>query len=200
MYWQYVCFFNIVIKNIRSRKINNFSFLFFKSSTPVVLLSLILSITCKEIYILNTPLYFLLFFYFINTTFLLLKLYPKIIYVNFYILNKMLLLFLSFLYFSSNKNFFDVSYGIYCMFIIFFVLLLYFIYYIFRLKKNNKKKNIPLNFSSYVFDYFIIIFFVSFGTNSNILSIPITASLFDTLCVILILEGSLQLNKKFNKK
>ena len=86
------------------------------------------------------------------------------------------------------------------MFIIFFVLLLYFIYYIVCLKKSNKKKNIQLNFSSYIFDYFMIIFFILFGINSNILSIPITASLFDIFCVILILEGSLQLNKKFNKK
>lgn len=174
--------------------------MFFKSSTPIVLLSLILSITCKDIYIINTPLYFLLFFYFFNTTFLLLNLYPKKLFSDFYMLNKMLLLFLSFLYFSSNKIFFDIEYLIYCVFIILFILLLYFVYFFCRLKKFGKQNKIKFNFSSYVFDYFIIVFFALFGTNSNILSIPIMSSLFDIFCVVLILEGSLQLNKKFNKK
>lgn len=147
----------------------------------------------------GTPIFFLLFCYFINTTFLLFNIYSKKISIDFYILNKILLFFFSFLLFCSNKIFFDISYGIYCVFIVLGIICLYFCYYIFCIHKHLIK-NIQINFSSYIFDYLIILFVVFFDINSNIILIPLFCGVFDIICVILIVEGSLQLNKKFNMK
>lgn len=164
-----------------------------------MLSSLLLSIACKSIYIINTPVLFLLFCYFINTTLLLFYLYPKILYRNLYMLNKMFLFFFSFLFFSSNKIYFDISYGINCIFIILFIFLLYFVYYFLYLKSGVKSKGIQINFSSYIFDYFIMLFFLLFDISSNIIIIPVFSCLFDFICVAVITEISLQLNKKFKK-
>ena len=173
--------------------------MFFKSSTPVIFVALVLSIILKNTYIFDTPLFFLLFCYFINTTLLLFNIYHKKILIDFYIVNKILLLFFSFMLFSSNKIFFDISYITYCIFIILGIICLYFCYYIFCILKHLNK-NIQINFSSYIFDYLIILFILFFGTNSNIVLIPLFSGLFDIICIIFIVEGCLQLNKKFNMK
>ena len=173
--------------------------MFLKSSTPIILASFLLSIFLKNAYIVGTPIFFLLFFYFINTTLLLFNIYHRKIFMEFYIINKIILLFISFLLFSSNKIFFDISYGIYCIFIVLSTICLYFCYYTFCIYKHIKK-SIQINFSSYIFDYLIIFFIIFFGINSNIIFIPLFSALFDIVCIIFIIEGSLQLNKGFNKK